>query len=92
MQKDRFSTLEVASIFGIKLNRLNNWLNIKLIAPSIEKASGYGTKNIFSFKDLCKISLFMKLLDLSISQGEGIRNRKFRSSRNRTEMAINASA
>ena len=53
MAKDTFSTPEVARFFDINLNRLNNWLNSRLIVPSIEKASGHGSKNVFSFIDLC---------------------------------------
>lgn len=68
MAKDTFSTPEVARFFDINLNRLNNWLNSRLIVPSIEKASGHGSKNVFSFIDLCRISLFMKLINIGLSR------------------------
>jgi hypothetical protein len=66
--KDTFSTSEVAKIFDINLNRLNNWLGSRLIVPSVEKASGHGSKNVFSFLDLFRISLFIKLINIGLSR------------------------
>ena len=68
MDKKTFSTNEVASICGIKLNRLNNWLNTGLVSPSIEKASGHGTKNVFSLADVYNVLLFLKLLNLGFAR------------------------
>ena len=44
-------------------DRLNMWLTREYIRPSINRADGRGTKNIFSFEDLCLIELFRQLLD-----------------------------
>jgi hypothetical protein len=68
MDKKTFSTNEVASICGIKLNRLNNWLNAGLVSPSIEKAFGHGTKNVFSLADVYNVLLFLKLLNLGFAR------------------------
>ena len=47
---------------SIPRERLKDWLTREYIVPSIQKASGQGTKNLFSLMDLYLIKLFEYLL------------------------------
>jgi len=60
------STNQIAKIVGVSLSRINSWLNREYVTASIEKASGYGTKNVFSRGDAYKIMLFHKLLKFGL--------------------------
>lgn len=62
MEKDFFTTFDVAKIVGIKRTRLQEWLDRGYIKPSIQKARGQGTKALFSKEDLYAIKLFGELL------------------------------
>ena len=58
-----FTTAELSKITGIKLSRLNTWLNLNLIRPSIQTATGYGSKNVFSELDLYRVILMKKMIE-----------------------------
>jgi|GEM_PF-2133072 len=47
---------------------LNQWLDRGYFEPSIQKASGSGSRNIFSFTDIVKIALFKQLLGKGIAR------------------------
>ncbi|HEV2200228.1 MAG TPA: hypothetical protein VGR73_10435 [Bryobacteraceae bacterium] len=50
-----FELPEVASILGLDLTKAKNWTNGRtglLIEPSVRKATGTGTRNLFSLSDL----------------------------------------
>lgn len=68
--KDHFSTFDIARILHIKRNTLQPWLDARFIAPTIQKATRRGTKNIFAVTDLYKIELFRRLLLCGISRNE----------------------
>ncbi len=46
-----YTTTDIAKT-GIKREKLKNWMTDKHIEPSIQKASGPGTKNLFSLWDV----------------------------------------
>ncbi len=58
-----FFAADVKRICHVKRNRLQTWLERGFIIPSIQKASGHGTRNIFSISDLYKIALFRHLIE-----------------------------
>jgi hypothetical protein len=58
-----FLASAVTKITGVKLNRLQPWMERKFITPSIEVASGHGTRNRFNRADLYKIATLKKLVE-----------------------------
>jgi DNA-binding transcriptional MerR regulator len=66
--KMEFFTSDVEKICGVKRNRLQVWLEKGWIVPSIEKASGHGSRNIFSEEDLYNILLFKQLVENGLSR------------------------
>ena len=63
---EQFYTSDVTRITGVKRNRLQVWLDQGWIIPSIQKAQGQGTRNIFSLHDLYVIALFKKLVEIGV--------------------------
>jgi len=63
-----FQAADVLRICNVKRNRLQSWLEKGWIVPSIQKASGHGTRNIFSKPDLYKIALFRQAVESGISR------------------------
>ena len=57
-----YSTFDINKKLHIKVDRLKDWMTRGFIIPSIQKASGQGTKNIFSLDDLYLIKLFQYLV------------------------------
>ena len=57
MKDKHITTFRIEKKLGVKRNRLKEWLNY-LPRPTIEKADGQGTKNIFSLLDVYIIVLF----------------------------------
>ena len=66
--KKEFTLPEVVRITGVKRDRLKEWMYGGYIKPSIREASGIGTRNIFSWEDLCRICLFGKLVEIGFSR------------------------
>ncbi|MGD8228347.1 MAG: MerR family transcriptional regulator [Desulfobacteraceae bacterium] len=61
--RDGYSTLYIGRAFGIPRERLREWLNRGFIKPSIQKASGPGTKALFAREDLYRMMLFKQILE-----------------------------
>ncbi len=61
-------TIKDLKIFGISRERAQDWIERGFIIPSISKASGKGTTNIFSRWDLYGICLFMDFLARGLSR------------------------
>ena len=57
-----FSTLEIARILGIHRDCILEWIKRGFIPPSIQKARGHGTQNVYSRWDVYGIALFSALL------------------------------
>lgn len=64
----QFTTFQITKKLNINRNTLQQWLDRGLIHPSIQKASGQGTKNIFSLNDVYQIGLFQKLYQVGFTQ------------------------
>ncbi len=67
-QKNFFFVSDVETVTGVKRIRLQQWLKAEYLTPSIEKASGHGTRNVFSLNDLFSIELFKRLVELGTSR------------------------
>jgi len=65
-----FTTFEIEKRLGIQRNLLAQWLMRGYIVPSVSRATGLGTKNLFSRNDLYKISLFKMLVETGIRRDE----------------------
>lgn len=63
---ENFSTFDIKSLLDIKIDRLKDWMNRGFISPSVQRAKGQGTKNLFSRSDLYVIMLFKKFLDIGL--------------------------
>lgn len=63
-----YQTSDVERICGVKRVRLQTWLSNGWIIPSIKKASGHGTRNIFSENDLYRIVFFKQAVESGISR------------------------
>lgn len=59
-----YSRLEAADLTGIDRHRLQDWQQRGYITPSIQTATGTGTKNLFSVSDLYLIRVFRYLVDV----------------------------
>lgn len=61
--KTEFSTLDICKVLEIDRERLRVWMDEGYISPSIQVATGQGTKNIFSREDVYLIALYRMMLD-----------------------------
>ena len=65
---NEYSTFDIIRILDIPRERLQDWMNRNFIIPSIRKAEGKGTKNVFSRNDLYGIELFSFLINNGIKR------------------------
>lgn len=56
-----FSTAQVARLTGLSARQLDHWDRQGFLAPSVEKASGYGSARRYSFGDLVRLRLGARL-------------------------------
>lgn len=63
-----FYASDVERICEIKRNRLEVWMKAGWITPSIQVASGHGTRNIFHETDLVVILIFKHFVETGMSR------------------------
>ena len=63
-----FKAADVVKITGVKRTRLQQWLERGYIHPSIQVASGHGTRNIYNKIDLYNIAIFKKITESGFSR------------------------
>ena len=63
-----FRTKEVAEITGIGIPRLEVWIANGWVGPTIQKASGHGSKNIWDLADLYDVRLFREIVESGLSR------------------------
>ena len=63
---DKFYANDIERILKVKRQRLEAWQERGYFSPSIQKASGPGTRNIYSRGDLYGIWLFERLLYIGV--------------------------
>ena len=63
-----FSTFDIQRVLKMPRGRLKDWMEQGYIVPSIQKAEGVGTRNVFSKLDLYGIALFAHLLKIGLSR------------------------
>jgi hypothetical protein len=70
MNEEKFTTFDIEKKLGLQRNLLAQWIMRGYITPSIARAKGLGTRNIFSRNDLYRIMLFKKLVETGIRRDE----------------------
>lgn len=65
-----YTTFQLQSAFGWKIDLLKDWRKRGFITPSIQEACGAGTKNLFSKLDVYMIRLFEYLVNAGFSRSE----------------------
>lgn len=63
-----FLASDIDTILKLKRNRLQAWIEKKYIKPSIEEATGPGTRNKWSIYDLYTLSMFKKITEAGMSR------------------------
>jgi hypothetical protein len=61
--KNEFLMKDITDLLGIRMSSLQPWMDRGYVSPSIEKAQGPGTRNIWSRKDIFRLAAFKALLD-----------------------------
>ncbi len=59
----QFLIKDITKITGVTRGRLNQWMKMGILQPSIIKASKPGVKNVFSLKDVYRIALYKDFID-----------------------------
>jgi DNA-binding transcriptional MerR regulator len=62
-----FNSKAVSRIAGISLRQIQYWDEQGFIRPSVRRASGRGSKRLFSFSDLVKLKVVKNLSDHGLS-------------------------
>jgi hypothetical protein len=70
MNNNEFTTFDFDKKLGIQRNLLAQWIMRGYIAPSVTRAKGLGTRNLFSRNDAYRIVLFKKLVETGIRREE----------------------
>ena len=63
-----FTASQITLLTGVKRTRLQQWLEKEYLSPSIRKAYGHGTRNIYSIVDAYCIALFKKITESGLSR------------------------
>jgi DNA-binding transcriptional MerR regulator len=56
-----FSTGEMAALLGVSSDEIDYWAQLKLLTPSIKRATGQGSRRLFNRNDLRQAFLVQKL-------------------------------
>ena len=63
-----FLAAAVTEITEVKRPRLQQWMDLGYIKPSVESATGHGSRNQWSREDLYKIAIFKKIAESGLSR------------------------
>lgn len=63
-----FLASDVDRICSVKRNRLQVWLEHKWVIPSVQQASGHGSRNVYDESDLYRIALFKKAVESGLAR------------------------
>jgi DNA-binding transcriptional MerR regulator len=61
-----FRISEVARVVGASQSQLAYWDRTGLVRPSLRRASGRGSRRLYSVEDIFELKILVKLLDSSI--------------------------
>lgn len=68
--REGFTSRTVARVVGISARQIQYWDEIGLVRPSARPAAGRGTRRIYSFLDLVRLSVVRKLIERGLSPGK----------------------
>lgn len=66
MTEQGFSSKRTAEIAGITYRQLDYWARKDIVRPSLTKASGSGSRRLYSYRDLLELRVIKTLLDSGI--------------------------
>ena len=66
MNEQGFSSKRTAEIAGITYRQLDYWARRDIVRPSLTKASGSGTRRLYSYRDLLELRVIKTLIDSGI--------------------------
>ncbi len=66
MNQQGFSSTRTAEIAGITYRQLDYWAREDIVRPSLTKASGSGSRRLYSYRDLLELRVIKTLLDSGI--------------------------
>lgn len=72
MNEQGFSSKRTAEIAGITYRQLDYWAREDIVRPSLTKASGSGSRRLYSYRDLLELRVIKTLLDSGIKL-QGVR-------------------
>ena len=61
MQKQFYSTTEVAEITGFSVRQLDYWAREKMIIPGFQQAHGSGSRRLYTVEDLAQLNIVRQL-------------------------------
>ena len=62
-----FSGPTVCRVTGVTYRQLDYWARTDLVTPSIQPASGSGSKRTYSYRDVLEVKVIKSLLDSGVS-------------------------
>ena len=66
MNEQGFSSKRTAEIAGITYRQLDYWARRDIVRPSLTKASGSGSRRLYSYRDLLELRVIKTLIDSGI--------------------------
>ena len=66
MSEPGYSGTKAAQIVGITYRQLDYWARTDLVRPSLNDASGSGTRRQYSYRDLLELKVIKNLLDAGL--------------------------
>lgn len=66
--REGYQLKDLRRVVEISPSRLQVWLENGWVQPSIQVASGYGTRNIYSRGDLYLVALFRQVVDMGLQR------------------------
>lgn len=66
MNEQGFSSKRTAEIAGITYRQLDYWARRDIVRPSLTKASGSGSRRLYSYSDLLELRVIKTLIDSGI--------------------------
>ncbi len=66
MNEQGFSSKRTAEIAGITYRQLDYWARRDIVRPSLTRASGSGSRRLYSYRDLLELRVIKTLIDSGI--------------------------
>jgi DNA-binding transcriptional MerR regulator len=65
--EEGYGRQEVLRITKVTYRQLDHWTRQGIVVPSVRSASGYGSRRLYSFRDLVAIRVLKRLTDAGVS-------------------------